>query len=139
MIWDKLRYFVKAEEWGDPDKINGFLLILLDEIRHRASLINPDAYIIIHCGYELTGHSDNSQHYIGNAADFHFVGISLFRAYVLIVETIKELQVNDKVGLGVYPDWNSPGFHLDIRRKKSRWSLINNMQQKIETAFQKEV
>ena len=135
MIWDKLRYFKRSEAWGNPDKINGFLLILFDEIRHRASAINPDAYIVIHCGYELTGHSENSQHYIGNAADFHIVGLSFFTAYVLIVETLKDLQVSDKIGLGANPDWNSPGFHLDVRGKKARWSIVDGIETGIESAF----
>ena len=135
MIWDKLRYFKRSEAWGNPDKINGFLLILLDEIRHRASVINPDAYIVIHCGYELTGHTENSQHYKGSAADFHIVGLSLFKAYVLIVETIKDIQVSDKVGLGVYLGWNSPGFHLDVRGSKARWSIRNGEEMAIEKAF----
>lgn len=138
MIWDKLRYFKKSEPWGDPGKMNGFLLLILDEIRHRAGLINSDAYIIIHCGYETKGHSEKSQHYKGNAADFHFIGISLMQAYVLIVETLKDLQVLNLIGLGVYPDWNSPGFHLDNRGSKAGWCRIKGKYLSIEKAFLKQ-
>ena len=132
MVWNQLRYFCTDEKWGNHKKINGALLLILDELRHEIG--HPFA---IHCAYDTKGHSKNSQHYTGNAIDFHIVGLDLFTAYIKIVEVLKELQVNNRVGLGVYPDWNSPGFHIDLRGTKARWSRNKGDYVAIENAFQK--
>lgn len=128
-IWSKLNYFSANENWGDKDKINPFLLILLDkiayEVREYAWRNNKAVpYCIIHCAYETSGHSQNSQHYRGNAADFHFENISVLEAYGIILRVLKDYQLENFVGLGVYPDWINQGFHLDVRGDKARWSQV---------------
>jgi hypothetical protein len=35
MIWNKLRYFNKNENWGDPSKMDHNLLLSLDDFRHE--------------------------------------------------------------------------------------------------------
>ena len=121
MIWKILEpYFSKNENWGNPEKLNGFLLLLLYQIRLEVS-----NKIIIHNAYAENGHTKNSQHYIGNAVDFHVQGIQFGEAIRLVHKTLKGLQIENKVGLGIYPQWVNPGFHLDVRGYKARWSKID--------------
>lgn len=110
--WDIVKHF-KPEEWvTQPDMVKPELVYLLDEIRDALGF--P---IVIHVAYEPTGHSKNSKHYTGEAVDFHIKGISLGEAWL-------ELERWSSIGgLGVYPFWTNPGFHVDIRptRRKARW------------------
>jgi uncharacterized protein YcbK (DUF882 family) len=54
-------------------------------------------------------------HYVGKAADIHIVGMSLIDAY-LAVEKLGLFN-----GVGLYPFWNNPGLHVDLRQKPARW------------------
>jgi uncharacterized protein YcbK (DUF882 family) len=121
-IWGKLNHFTPQENWGDPDKMNGALLLLLDKVREHF-----DCPVVIHCGYEESGHASNSQHYLGNAVDFHFItSMSIAEQYYALEEFLAAFQVSEHVGVGVYPQWNSPGFHLDVRGTKARWGAWYN-------------
>lgn len=121
-IWDRLKHFSPQENWGDAEKMNGSLLWLLDAVREHFG-----CPVVIHCGYQESGHASNSQHYLGNAADFHLVTpMPLEEQYSALEEFLYSLQTNDHVGLGVYPQWNSPGFHLDVRGTKARWGAWYN-------------
>jgi len=120
MLWDYLKHFTAVERWGSPSSMNGLLVILLDTIRDRYGACR----FVIHCGYETAGHVKNSQHPRGNATDFHIDTPSPLADQAARLEMIfKDLQVHDRVGLGVYPDWNNPGFHLDIGGF-GRWGRI---------------
>lgn len=128
-IWGKIKHFNPNEKWGDKNKINGLLLLLLDRITEEIKNYSWQKYkkiapCIIHCGYKTSGHSPKSQHYKGNAVDFHFENISPKEAYNIILQVLKDHQIDNYVGLGVYPDWYKPGFHLDIRGYKARWSEV---------------
>ena len=141
-IWDKLKHFSPAENWGNSNKINGFLLFLLDEITEEVKKYSRENHkknspCIIHCAYETSGHSPNSQHYQGNAVDFHFKNISTKKAYEIICEVLKKNQTENFVGLGIYPDWHNPGFHLDTRGHKARWSRIDGVYKSIEYGIKK--
>jgi len=114
-IWDTLKHFSKDEAWGKPQKMNGLLLLLLDKIRELTGW--P---IIVHCGTQGR-HVKKSQHYLGNAVDFHFkTDVPLKEQVLKLLEILKVLQVDERVGLGVYK-W---GFHLDVRGTKARWGRI---------------
>jgi hypothetical protein len=122
MLWKHIRHFNRAEKWGDPNKINGFLLLTMDALRDIWQ--SP---FVIHCAYDLSGHSANSQHYLGNACDFHIEDGEPFNLQVAVMARfLEKFQVADRVGLGIYPDWRNPGFHLDVRGQKARWGRINN-------------
>ena len=120
-IFDHLDNFTPEEAWGDPTKVNGSLLLLLQAIR---------TYIAhgftVHNAYTHTGHAPSSQHYVGNAVDFHISGIPFYEAVLVVEEALHFYQVEEHVGLGIYPDWNTPGFHLDVRGTKARWGRIGN-------------
>jgi len=118
-IWQAIRaHFHRDEKWGDPDKVDpmllGILFILRREIKKPFS---------IHIAYDPPGtHSDKSYHYTGQAVDFHIVGLTFLEAVEAMEKALKELKLWDLVGFGIYPDWKHPGFHLDIRGHKARWS-----------------
>jgi len=141
-IWSKIKHFSPAENWGNPTKINGLLLLLLDEITEEIKNYSREKYqkispCIIHCAYETSGHSPSSQHYKGNAVDFHFKNIPAIEAYNLILKFLKNYQVENFIGLGVYPNWNNPGFHLDVRGYKARWSRVNGIYKTIGSGLNK--
>lgn len=103
MNWKKIRHFRKSEWEPGANKVHHRLIHTLDEM--RAFCGRP---IIIHNAYATTGHSDNSYHYRGEAVDFHIKGISLLWQF-LFAERF------GFGGIGVYPHWNNPGLHCDIR------------------------
>lgn len=116
--WEQMNHFSPDENWGDPTEMSFNLLKRLDALREFCG--NP---IVIDCGYATNGHTKNSQHYLGKAADFHIVGVSLINQYLLAERF-------NFGGIGVYPGWNNPGLHCDVRYKdeeqpQDRWARIN--------------
>lgn len=116
--WEQLKYFSPEENWGSPCKMSFELLKKLDALREFVS-----RRIIIHCGYSRGGHTKDSQHYLGKAVDFHIENTSLINQY-LVAERFMF------TGIGVYPDWNNPGLHCDVRYKskeqpQDRWAKLN--------------
>lgn len=142
-IWHKLEFFSKNEKniygkpaWGEPDKICPFTLETLDEITRRVKKeiwekYNRIAYCLVHCTYE---ERDSGYHPLGTAIDFHFAPRNLitpYMAYDIINNTLIEYNKSNFMGLGVYPNWANPGFHLDTRLPNDpvpdRWSRVNNI------------
>lgn len=103
-FWDKIKHFDQEENWGDWRKVNPQLIINLDKLRELAN--KP---IVIHCAYATRGHSEHSQHYKGLAADLHIVGLNAVDQFLLAEKS------GLFTGIGIYPYWNNPGLHLDIR------------------------
>jgi uncharacterized protein YcbK (DUF882 family) len=103
--WTRLKYFSKKENWGDPFLMNRDLILKLHAMR-----IFTNKPFIIHCGYATSGHSFHSQHYLGNAVDFHIKGLSPLEQFLIA------LKFGFK-GYGIYGKdvWNNPGLHLDVR------------------------
>jgi hypothetical protein len=105
-IWPVLNHLFK-EEFVHPKYMNVKLLVMVDQLIQRSK---DGRLIIVHRGYDPKS-KPLSQHRIGNAIDFHFRGIhhkeQLCREFVL-------LDMYWPGGLGVYPHWNNPGFHLDL-------------------------
>lgn len=105
--WAGVKYF-KKEEFPNWEKMDPRAIWILDEVRDYVG--RP---IIIHAGYEESGHEPMSLHGIVpcTAIDGHIEGISLFEQY-LIMERFPW------IGIGLYPkgEWENPGFHVDLRR-----------------------
>lgn len=135
MVWKNLRYFTEKEKWGDAGKMNPALLLLLDRLRHKIG--KP---FVIHCGYEISGHSPSSRHYSGDAVDFHIEGLSFPEAIDALLKALHDTDFLGEVsavyvGLGIYPDWNSAGFHIDLRGYSARWGRIGSEYVSFEKAY----
>ncbi len=110
--WKKIRHFSQTENWGDASKMDYEYVIMLDTVRHLCDVpfaLTSPAYT------KRTGHSKDSYHYYGRAADYRLLDIPIYEAYDLLVATLKSMGIYEKVGFGFYPDWTTPGFHLDDR------------------------
>lgn len=124
--WNQIKHF-KLKEWGNWKKVNPALIYLMDEFR---KFINKP--IIIHVAYEERPNS-NSQHPLGNAVDFHVVGIHPLDVYLLAERF-------PFTGLGIYGKdvWNNPGLHADIRKSiPARWGCIKDKDKRKYVALDK--
>jgi len=124
--WGGIEYFNVDEKWGDPYQMNYGLVAMLDKLRHHLRYMGQ---FIVHCGHSNgTGHSANSYHYKGQAVDFHVRLDNSFKKNIseeVIFTTIADI-IEDRWwfgGVGVYPEWHNPGFHLDIGEYR-RWTKI---------------
>lgn len=110
--WDAIKHFHAGENWGDWTKMAFEYVRFLDTVRHLADTpfeLTSPAYT------RRTGHSKDSYHYYGHAADFYLPKLRPLDAYDLLVSVFEDMGVYGKIGFGFYPDWVTPGFHLDDR------------------------
>lgn len=122
MLWNYIKNFSPKEAWGSAPAMNGTLILLMEAIRN---LWGADEGFVIHCGYESSGHATDSYHKKGDAVDFHIKSaLTLPEQSLRLSKILLGLQVQSRVGLGIYPDWNNPGFHLDVRETYARWGRI---------------
>ena len=140
MIWEHIEGFSQNEKWGKPGSVNGLLLFLLTIVRKEfRKFFDPAASFVIHNAYDTSGHATDSQHYKGNAADFHIdTSISYKDQIAILLDIFKDLQVEDRVGFGIYPQWNNKGFHLDVRGTRARWGQIDGKYVSMSEALIKE-
>ena len=114
--WKEIVNFKPEENFGNPEMMNYKFMKFLD--RFRAELRIP---MIITCGTQGK-HVTNSYHYQGRAVDFYLdTKMSLGAQVALIMDRLMETSLYYNTGLGVYPDWSKPGFHLDNRDYYARW------------------
>ena len=130
--WKQIKHFRPNENWGDPERMSFELLKRLDALREFCS-----HRIIIHRGYAVNGHTKNSQHYLGRAADLRIVGVSLINQYLLAERF-------NFGGLGVYPEWSNPGLHCDVRHKdheeaQDRWVRIRGQYRVLTEAILRKI
>lgn len=109
-IWNRLNYFSRQERWGDPDKMDPDFLLQLDNF--RAVIAKPFSLL---CGYESSGHAENSYHYKGRAVDGRFLDLETREALSLEEHLLIALRAPFG-GVGIYT-WGSGGpfLHLDNR------------------------
>lgn len=110
--WKKVRYFKKSE-FAHPESLDPLLIYSLDALRAAAG-----KSIRINCDFRP---GDPGQHGLGKAADIVISGFSVVDQF-LIAEKTRLFS-----GIGIYPYWNSPGIHVDIRTLKphepgARWA-----------------
>ena len=99
--WGAVEFFNPSENWGDIDKIEPLLVYTLDEFRRFVG--SP---IIINNAWRRT---PGSTHDSGLAADIVIRGLSV------VDQFLAAERFNRWSGIGVYPFWNMPGLHVDIR------------------------
>lgn len=109
---------------------------LMDDIDEA---LKPFGMIIsIHCLWEASGHVANSRHYQGIACDFHIVSnLGYFREIETLEKILDAMKVSHAVGLGLYPEWNNQGFHIDTRGEKGRWGFVGGKMVSYEAARRK--
>ena len=115
----------EPHEFEDKNRVGSWkymderTVFLLDDTRSKTGW--P---IVIHAAvcYEGTcGHSANSYHLRKNgcmAIDFHF------KTTLSLREQYRTLEQQGWNGIGIYPHWNCPGFHVDMRpaHRVQRWT-----------------
>lgn len=102
--------FRRSEFKDNPMKLDRSLVYKLLNMRIEAG--KP---FNIHCAWtDGKGHSPNSRHYLGKACDLDIADASLaYQVQLAFRHGFK--------GIGVYPNWNKPGIHVDIREGASTY------------------
>ena len=126
-VWRLIKAYFKpswtSDQFGQPAKMSGFVLIAIWILRFETGW-----KLKVNHGFKTDGHSKNSQHYKGTAVDFRFVtNTSYYDQIKRVEEILKAWQLWNFVGLGLYPDWNNPGFHIDARGHKARWGYVSGI------------
>lgn len=118
--------FTINEAWGDLSRVHWWHIHHLWLIRTMMITQGYDWPMIIHCCYEATGHASKSFHSREGkscATDYHFVTDEPLTVQREVLEKVlSDLGLANKVGLGAYPFWNNPGFHIDGRGRRVRWT-----------------
>jgi len=115
VLWQKINDFT-PDEFGCDD-MDGLLIYTLQQMRTYVG-----RKIIIHCGYEAR--TTGGYHPEKCAADFHIKGLHVVDQFLIAS------RFDNFNGLGVYPNQNSPGLHVDTRPKNhkfdhdSRWGCL---------------
>lgn len=115
-VFQYLKHFKRDEAWGDPDRMDQYLLYTLEDLR---GYINKPIHI--HCGFEVR---QGGWHPKGLAVDLHIGEMSLWSQF------LSALRFPFR-GIGVYPIWNSPGLHLDMRplssgQPRALWACVES-------------
>ena len=115
-------YFTKDEKWGDYTKVPWTHVHHLCAIRTGLLCHGYDWPISIHCCYEAGGHASKSWHKKGEATDFHFVtNFHISIQHEMLRKILIKARLESFMGIGVYPFWNTPGFHVDGRGSSLYW------------------
>ena len=99
--WDKVRRFFKPSEFVSPELISPELIYALYALRVKVG--RP---FIVHSSYRG---GDEGTHGKGLAVDGHFEDVSLVDQFLAAEKSLLF------GGIGLYPYWNRPGLHLDVR------------------------
>jgi hypothetical protein len=125
------KYF-KDSEFYNRKKMNKFLLYILDKCRGAFALKYYGVSFNINYSNEpeeLVKHSENSLHYTDEAVDmwiraFHDEELTKQLTYKEIAEALtmflKITTIWEDIGIGYYPEWNRPGFHLEWSPKQHK-------------------
>jgi hypothetical protein len=132
--WRGIQHFGPGE-FNRPDMMEAGIIVLLDDLR--------DVFrfpFIVHSDWRKPpdGVPEElwpSQHNHGRAVDFHIEGIDYRDAVDLMGRFLRLLTVAQRVGLGIYPHWNHPGFHLDTRGYMARWGAVNRDGKQVYVSF----
>lgn len=107
--WTKVKYFNPGERWGSSSvsndealtRLNPLLIYSLDALRKfvgRPIIVNNAI------------RNDRGTHGRGEAADIVITGLHVVDQFLMAERT------RLFAGIGLYPHWNTPGLHVDIRQ-----------------------
>lgn len=110
--WTVVKFFKPTEFGQYADEMDAQLIYRIDKLRVQAN--RP---------IRINDHfrpGDKGQHGLGKAVDIVIMGMSLLDQYLLAEKS------GLFTGIGLYPYWNTPGIHLDVRDVKlgepgARW------------------
>ena len=133
--WQLVKHFKAHEFSPNPYMMEQTIVFLIDTIR---DLFNSPIHITS-AWSPGTGHSATSQHYVGKAVDFWIKDIP-FRDAVDLMEGFiasppRGIGVAGRIGLGIYPHWVQPGFHLDSRGTFARWGVVKRKGKQIYVSW----
>lgn len=121
-IWNFINHFSMFENWGNPNKISGILLLVINAVRDILGL----PIRLSSPAWSDHGHASNSYHYKGMALD-GYITRSVFTVFEILDNFIKALEDKLQIhnyALGYYPWWNDKkcvGIHFDVREKQVFW------------------
>lgn len=98
IFWESIKNFTSAEFNSDEMSIS--LIVGLQKVRDYV-----DRKIIIKSGYR----KGKGYHGLKMAADIAIEGLHVVDQYLVVN------RFNIFNGIGIYPNWNTPGLHVDIR------------------------
>ena len=107
--WDVIKWFKPSERWGSDQVSNEEALTRIEpELIHKLDLFRETIGLPIHVNNAVR--NDQGTHGRGQAADI-VIGNG--------IPVVDQFLLAEKSGLfsgiGVYPFWNRPGLHVDIR------------------------
>jgi len=75
-----------------------------------------ESQIHVNADWADSGHVSDSQHYTGRAVDFVLQGVPFIEGWLALERFAFK-------GIGLYPYWNTPGYHADVRIApyRARW------------------
>lgn len=104
-FFDQKSYqYFKDKEFVRPELMQAAFISCLCRLRWTLR-----KSIILHCSYESDGHAPNSYHYTGQAVDFHVEGDTKGKG-----RQTRNFIDTWLGGMHYYPEWNTPGYHLDF-------------------------
>lgn len=120
--WDGIAHFERSEWKYEPTLASPELVRRMDLARTLAEQeFGPRVSCHIHCCYDPDGHAPRSLHKVfpptrplAEAVDHHWIGLPLAAQFAV-------LQATGFQGIGFYPFWNSPGWHVDLRPTPTFW------------------
>ena len=136
-IFDRLERF-KRHEFHYPDKLSELLLHLLDVMVVEETKFIPDLVFVVHSDYRQ---DDPKEHGKGRAIDGHFEvkgnPLPLLDQFVMATRYVWS-------GIGLYPYWNRPGIHVDVKplsldsRRRLWWQDKDGVYKGIEGYLRKQ-
>ena len=123
LTWGDVRWFTDAE-FDDSHGVNKGKDMDMETVHRLDSLRGWVACpIIITAGYDSQGHSSDSYHYKGKAADIIVCTDMTMR------QQWDYIRISGFAGIGVYPDWKYKdfrgGWHCDSRDIPQLWREVS--------------
>ena len=121
-VFQKVKWFKPSENWGDINKIDKNLILSLDSLRDKMSIplhISPASGSV----YAISGHSDESWHYIIKGRNELSMAADIFPENSLLDVFMQAIKMKELGGIGIYPfaSWQRKAgplngmMHLDVR------------------------